>query len=315
MTHRVLRKMRPEIGLLALLFLVVLGPSIIIPSVDAFAVHASSSTRCARTSSAGLWFPARIGVARRVKSVLRQQSSDESPSTKKKKKNAGDLDNNNDKTFNGRTTLALVGGQMLLVGAAMVAALIVGTPNLGFGSGIDFSLAALQWGFLFTVPLGLLAAALDLIEDQVPALKDVTKATQRSVLALMGGTFKPGLALLTAIALGLAAGFGEEMLFRGVMQYEIANRFGGAVTGVTLSSIVFGALHAVTPLYAVLATIASVYFGGLYLWSDNLAIPIACHTIYDIGALFYAHWTVCQLPLDEMKALAKWEGPDRPDVL
>jgi len=116
----------------------------------------------------------------------------------------------------------------------------------------------------------------------------------------------------------LAAGFGEEMLFRGVLQYEIASRFfGGAVTGVTLSSIVFGALHAVTPLYAGLATIASVYFGSIYLWSDNLAVPIACHTVYDIGALFYAHWTVCQLPLAEIKALATWEGPgsDKVDIL
>jgi membrane protease YdiL (CAAX protease family) len=213
-----------------------------------------------------------------------------------------------DEHFNGRTTIALVGGQTLLVVAAMGAAVIVGTPNFGFGPGIDFSVAALQLGTLLAVPLGALAAGLDLVEDRYPALQDVTKATQRSVLALMGGTFKPVLALATAVALGVAAGFGEEMLFRGVFQYEIASRFGTAM-GVATASIVFGLLHSVTPLYAVLAAIASVYFGAIYVMTDNLAIPIACHTIYDIGALFYAHWTVSQLPLAELKALARWEGP------
>lgn len=217
-----------------------------------------------------------------------------------------------DELFNGRTTVALVGGQSLLVAAAMGAAVIVGTPNFGFGPGIEFSVSALQLGILYAVPIGALAAALDLIEEQYPALQDVTKATQRSVLALMGGTFKPALALVIAIALGVAAGFGEEMLFRGVFQYEVASRFGTA-TGVATASIIFGLLHAVTPLYAVLATIASIYFGTIYLLTENLAVPIACHTFYDIGALFYAHWAVCQLSQTELKALALWEGPGSDD--
>ena len=305
-------------SLLGLLLLVAAPPGPVV-QVDAFSVQASpcsvgTTSSKARTSSPPVYISLlpRISVARRKKpwlsTLLQSSSSPEDPSNK----------NDGDQLFDGRTTAALVAGQSLLVVASVIAALIVGTPNFGLGPGIEFSWNALQLGTLLALPLGALAAALDLIEDQVPALQDVTKATQRSVLALMGGTFKPAFALVTAIALGLAAGFGEEMLFRGVLQYEIASRFfGGAVTGVTLSSIVFGALHAVTPLYAGLATIASVYFGSIYLWSDNLAVPIACHTVYDIGALFYAHWTVCQLPLAEKKALATWEGPgsDKVDIL
>jgi membrane protease YdiL (CAAX protease family) len=157
--------------------------------------------------------------------------------------------------------------------------LIVGTPNFGLGPDINFSVEPLVNGALWVGPLGVLAYVLDLVEERVPALQDVTKATQRSVLALLGGKWKPIIAVATASALGLAAGIGEEMLFRGVLQYELAARF-GEFASVTVTSIIFGALHAVTPLYALLASLASVYFGWLYTSSGNLAVPIATHALY-----------------------------------
>lgn len=217
-------------------------------------------------------------------------------------------DERSDPFFNGRTVVSLVLGQSVLIVAAALAAWILGTPNFGFGPGISFSFQSILAGIATTAPLGLLAFFLDKIESKYPALQDVSKATQRSILTLMGGTFKPVIAICIAIALGTAAGFGEEMLFRGIFQYEVVNRFGPAI-GIGCSSIIFGLLHAVTPLYAVLATIASVYFGLLYSLTNNLAIPIACHTFYDIGALFYAHWTVSQLSLTEQEDSSTWEGP------
>jgi membrane protease YdiL (CAAX protease family) len=221
---------------------------------------------------------------------------------------------NGDEFFDGRTTVALVAGQSLLVVAAMGAAAIVQTPNWGLGPNVNFSVEAIATGTLAALPLGGFAAALDLIEERVPGLKDVSKATQRSILTLLGGTFKPVLGLATALALGLAAGVGEEMLFRGVLQYELISRW-GPVVGVGIASVVFGALHAVTPLYAALAGIASVYFGALYLVTDNLAIPIVCHAFYDVCALMYAHYEVSRLPTDERDAIANWEGPeDRNDA-
>jgi membrane protease YdiL (CAAX protease family) len=214
-----------------------------------------------------------------------------------------------DDQFNVKTTIFLVGGQSLLIAAAIAIAYVIGTPNFGFGPNISFDLASLKTGALLTLPLGLLAALLDLVEDRFPALQDVTTATQRSVLALMGGTLKPGFALATSVLLGLAAGVGEEMLFRGILQYELCGRFGTTVA-LGLSSVIFGALHAVTPLYAILASLASLYFGALYLMTDNLAVPIACHAIYDVGALLFAHWTVTRLTETERRDLSMWEGPN-----
>jgi len=211
-----------------------------------------------------------------------------------------------DNFFDLKTTVALVGGQSLLIGLAAVIAKVVGTPNLGLGPGIDFGLDAIARGVIWSLPLGVLAVVLDFVEDKFVGLQEVTKATQSSVLSLLGGTFKPVLGALIALALGLAAGLGEEMLFRGVLQFELASRTTSEIVAVGLSSIIFGALHAVTPLYAILAALASVYFGWLYIVTGNLAIPIATHAFYDWAALLYAHWTVANMTESEQKSLLEW---------
>lgn len=210
--------------------------------------------------------------------------------------------------FNIRTTFSLVGGQAILIGVAFAVAAVAGTPNLGFGPGTTFNIKTIGYGLLMTLPLGALAYVLDRIEEKVPALQDFTTATQRSVLALLGSTFKPGLGLFVAVSLGVAAGLGEELLFRGVLQYELLGRI-GRFGSLGVSSVIFGLLHAVTPMYAFLATLASLYFGWLYLDTQNLLVPIVTHAVYDIGALLYAHWTVANLSPKEQTALADWVGP------
>jgi len=221
---------------------------------------------------------------------------------------ADDINSNKDSYFDVRTTWTLVGGQSVLVLISIAIAAILGTPNYGLGPNISFDTTAIEIGSLLSLPLGIVAVLLDTVEERYPALQDVTKATQRSILSLLGSKFKPLTGLVVAVALGLAAGIGEEMLFRGVAQYEIATHL-GPVLAVFVSSLIFGALHAVTPLYAGLASVASVYFGMLYLASNNLAVPIACHTVYDIVALYYAHWTVSRMSAKEQMDLALWDGP------
>jgi uncharacterized protein len=213
-----------------------------------------------------------------------------------------------DAFFDGRTTALLIGGQSLLIFGSIVAAAIVGTPVYGLGPGFAVNWASVSTGVLLTLPLGVLAGLLDLVEDRFPALQDVSTATQRSVLALLGGEFKPVIAITTSLALGCVAGLGEEMLFRGVFQYELASRFGQTIA-IAASSLIFGALHAVTPLYALLATLASVYFGAIYVWSSNLAVPIVTHAFYDLVALLFAHWTVSRLSVKEQQSLSEWKGP------
>jgi membrane protease YdiL (CAAX protease family) len=212
----------------------------------------------------------------------------------------------NDTRFDLKNTLIVVLQQSSLIVIALAIAAFLQVPALG--PGVNFSREAVTKGTLATLPLGFLACALDLVEVRFPAIQDVTKASQRFVLNLLGTTWKPVTSLVVATLLGLAAGFGEEMLFRGILQTELSSQQGNAV-GIIVSSIIFGALHAVTPLYAFLATLASVYFGWLYVSSDNVAVPIVCHAIYDMIALLYAHFTVSRLSAKEQKALEEWNGP------
>ncbi len=76
-----------------------------------------------------------------------------------------------------------------------------------------------------------------------------------------------------AVIFGLAAGIPEEMLFRGAIQPAL---------GLIPASIIFGALHALTPAYFVYAALAGGLLGGLAQWSGGLWAPIAAHTIIDL---------------------------------
>jgi membrane protease YdiL (CAAX protease family) len=211
-----------------------------------------------------------------------------------------DINNNNDTSYEYvKTVVSLVTGQSSLILVAVILATILKTPNYGLGPNMDISLHSITEGIGWTFPLGILAVTLDRVEDKVPALQEVSKVSQQFVLKFLGNSFRPLLAIVASTALGLAAGVGEEWLFRGVLQYELGND----VLAVGVTSIVFGALHAVTPLYAFLASAVSIYFGWLYLATGNLALPMACHSFYDLVVVMYAHWEVTQLSKEEQEAL------------
>jgi membrane protease YdiL (CAAX protease family) len=78
------------------------------------------------------------------------------------------------------------------------------------------------------------------------------------------------------IYISLLAGFSEELLFRGVLQ---------PLWGIAAASIIFGALHAATSGYFLLATVMGFYMGGLFLYTGNLLVPMSVHALYDVFAL------------------------------
>jgi membrane protease YdiL (CAAX protease family) len=90
-------------------------------------------------------------------------------------------------------------------------------------------------------------------------------------------------------AIALMAGIGEEMLFRGVVQ-AVLSRWLGLWVGVPLASLIFGLLHLITPVYAVMVTLMGIYLGCLWLVSDNLLTVIVAHALYDfLGLLYLLH--------------------------
>jgi uncharacterized protein len=86
------------------------------------------------------------------------------------------------------------------------------------------------------------------------------------------------------IAVSLLAGFGEELLFRGVVQAGLEQYLSG-VAALVIASLFFGLVHAITPAYFVLATIMGLYLGLLYQLTGNLLIPCLVHALYDWAAI------------------------------
>jgi hypothetical protein len=111
----------------------------------------------------------------------------------------------------------------------------------------------------------------------------------RRLVALVVEQLGPLLAPRSPVELALLAalaGLAEEVLFRGVVQAGLARVLpeGAALLA---ASAAFGLAHFITPTYALLAGLAGLYLGGLFLLQGSLLAPIVAHAIYDAVALNY----------------------------
>lgn len=87
------------------------------------------------------------------------------------------------------------------------------------------------------------------------------------------------------LILALIAGFSEELLFRGVLQPWL-EQLTSMMAGLLLSNLLFALVHAITPLYALLAMLMGIYLGLSldYGGERNLLTPIIAHALYDFVA-------------------------------
>ena len=128
------------------------------------------------------------------------------------------------------------------------------------------------------------------------ALEAVNNATKATTLIILGSDREPIKATFAAFFLAVAAGIGEEALFRGCLQDSLVGVLGNQ-GAIFVAAAIFGVLHAVTPTYAVLATVAGLYFGWLFkMCGSNIAIPAFAHTLYDWIALVSVHLEVTKPP-------------------
>lgn len=97
---------------------------------------------------------------------------------------------------------------------------------------------------------------------------------------------------LHIIALSLAAGVGEELLFRGWLQGWLEQLFQewgslGAYAAIGIAALVFGFAHPLSKGYIVLATVLGFALGLSFYWSRNLFVPIMAHALYDALLMFH----------------------------
>lgn len=86
------------------------------------------------------------------------------------------------------------------------------------------------------------------------------------------------------LLLAAAAGWGEELLFRGLLQ-PLFCQWLGTWVGIVLLAVIFGMAHALSRLYFILTVAMSLYLSWLLEATGNLAVPILVHAFYDAVAL------------------------------
>jgi membrane protease YdiL (CAAX protease family) len=83
-----------------------------------------------------------------------------------------------------------------------------------------------------------------------------------------------------------AAGIGEELLFRGVLQ-PVCIKYLGVCAGVLLVNLLFSLLHPFSVAYLVGAYLIGCYLSVLYVATENLLVPMIVHGLYDFIALVW----------------------------
>lgn len=163
---------------------------------------------------------------------------------------------------------------LMAMGVTAVVLLLIARLWLQFGS---VSLLPLNWKGI-ALPLGLaiglgVTAASSVVYRLWPAYRQSADFYLQLVL-------KP-LLWPDIIWLGLLPGLSEELLFRGVMLPAL----GLNVTGLVVSSLLFGILHLSGPQqwpYVVWATTVGFLLGYSALATGNLLVPIVAHIVTNL---------------------------------
>jgi membrane protease YdiL (CAAX protease family) len=145
---------------------------------------------------------------------------------------------------------------------------------------IAWSLPAIVQGLAAAVPM---FAALWLVTRwPIGPLRALKQLVRDLVVPLFRGCTPLDLVLISA-----AAGIGEELLFRGVVQAGIHSYTHSAWLAIAVAGVLFGLAHPISTTYAILAALIGVYLGWLLVATDNLLVPIITHAAYDFLALVY----------------------------
>ncbi|WP_164100947.1 CPBP family intramembrane glutamic endopeptidase [Candidatus Laterigemmans baculatus] len=142
------------------------------------------------------------------------------------------------------------------------------------------------FGILAAVPMLLLIQLVERLP--IDSIRDLREETEERLLGMLSGFSVSELGLIS-----LAAGVGEELLFRGWLMMSLAGpiehwQTPTLVMAIVLSSIAFGLAHPITPAYVVVTAVIGVYLAMLLVWSGNLLVPIAAHAFYDFVQLVVA---------------------------
>lgn len=165
-------------------------------------------------------------------------------------------------------------GEGALVLVALVWAELRGIPLTGggviegvlVGAGAAVGLALLNWYLLRRAP-------------EIAGVAAIRRLYHSSLRPMFGGITSGDV-----LVISVAAGVGEELLFRGVLQPEV---------GLLPASLIFGLLHtggSGTLAFGAWVAVMGGVLGGLAVWTDGLLAPVIAHAAYDAAAMTYIRW-------------------------
>ena len=173
-----------------------------------------------------------------------------------------------------RLLMLALGGEGLLAAVAVVwsgwrdVPLTLGPVGRGLGGG-------LAGAVVFAVANGyILCRAPD-----VPPVRSIRRLYVEAIRPLFHQV-----RAFDVVAIGFAAGVGEELFFRGILQPEL---------GFVAASVIFGLLHTGgrgTLVFGVWVTCMGAALGALAIWMGGLAAPIIAHAVYDASVLAFIRW-------------------------
>lgn len=113
--------------------------------------------------------------------------------------------------------------------------------------------------------------------------REFRKFVLKELLLLFAPLSLAQIALISA-----SAGVGEEMLFRWSLQGGLQHVWpgtGGMIAALIVASVAFGLVHAITPMYAFVATVIGILLGLVMILSGSVVPSILAHAVYDFVAI------------------------------
>lgn len=167
---------------------------------------------------------------------------------------------------------AMAGG----FGVLLIGFILAWVLNIDLKSALALRFWEIGVGVLATIPLA--GSLFWFMRTNVPVLARFRESQLEFISSLGFHLTTPRIIAMSAIA-----GLSEEVVFRGVLQTFASNHV-PMVLAIILTNILFGALHARTLIYAVIAGILGLYLGLVYWATGGLWAVIIAHALYDIAA-------------------------------
>lgn len=177
------------------------------------------------------------------------------------------------------------GRPLLLIFLAMVAVI----PTINFLA---------EWNNSVTLP-----ARFSELETMMRTLENNSEAVTMQLLS----TRNFAVVLLNIFIVGVVAGLGEELFFRGIFQNLLQKHTRMAVFAVWISAFVFSAVH--FQFYGfVPRMLLGALLGYLYLWSGNLWLAIFAHFLNNTFVVLFAYAIQYYPSLEWMESIGTGEG-------